>query len=41
MTREQEIADLKAKIQARERASGWASNVAAMKKRLAELEASE
>ena len=38
MTREQEIAALKAKIAARENTSGFKQNVEALKARLAELE---
>ena len=40
MTREEEIAALKAKIRAREGKTGFAQNVADLKARLAELEAS-
>lgn len=38
MTREQEIADLKAKLRVREGKSGFKANVDAIKARIAELE---
>lgn len=40
MTREEQIADVKAKIRAREGKGGYAKNVEALKAKLAELEAS-
>lgn len=39
MTRDEELADLKAKLRAREGKSGFKSNVDAIKARIAKLEA--
>lgn len=41
MTREEEIASLKAKLAARKGAPGWKKNCEALAARIAELEASE
>lgn len=38
MTKQEELKDLRDKMKAREKVSGWSENCAALRKRIAELE---